>query len=493
MRTPLLDTVLGFVGELRAHGLAISPPEVADAGRALAAVPEVIGERELFEAVLAGTLVKRLGDLAVFREVFAAYFLPEVRSEYRHGHEHEHHEPGQNGFAGVDVLPRPGVMADGGEERHEHGRRIDLRRFFGEGAETSGHDHHAGDRWRLTWLSRQRVFDQARALSEAGGVGDGALGLRRVATEGQPGALRPGSGIELPRDVVLKGNASPGGEWNGDRLDEEAIARIRRKMAAASVPGSSSDRESSIEREVDPANLKWRALTAADLRRLESAVARMGRRFGGAPGQRGTARWGRLDGPRTARAAARTDGLPFAPVYRSRRDDRPRLVVLCDVSLSVRGAARFLLQVARAAQRGNGRVRTFVFVREVAEATRCLAEDDLETAIGMIFGGHLLDTAEASDAGAAFWAFLKRHGSMLSAKTTVLILGDGRNNGRDPGIEALAAIRDRCRRVVWLTPEDRGTWRLAGCDLPRYAAWCDVIAPARTPAELERFVAARQW
>jgi uncharacterized protein len=117
-----------------------------------------------------------------------------------------------------------------------------------------------------------------------------------------------------------------------------------------------------------------------------------------------------------------------------------------------------------------------------------LEADDPETAIGAIFGGHLLDTAEGSDAGAALAEFLKRYGTMLSSKTTVLILGDGRNNGRDPGIETLAAIRNRCRRVVWLTPEDRGSWRFAGCDLPRYATWCDVVASARTPAELERFV-----
>jgi uncharacterized protein with von Willebrand factor type A (vWA) domain len=148
--------------------------------------------------------------------------------------------------------------------------------------------------------------------------------------------------------------------------------------------------------------------------------------------------------------------LPFAPVYRARRDDRPRLVVLCDVSLSVRGSARFLLHVARAAQRGNGRVRTFVFVREVAEVTRWLEAADFESAVRAIFGGQILDTAESSDAGSTFRSFLDQFGSQLSPKTTVLMLGDGRNNGRDPGIEALAVIRERCRRIVWMTPEDPG-------------------------------------
>jgi len=90
-------------------------------------------------------------------------------------------------------------------------------------------------------------------------------------------------------------------------------------------------------------------------------------------------------------------------------------VVLCDVSLSVRGAAGFLLRVARAAQRQSGRVRSFVFVREVAEATRLLADCDLETAIGTIFGGRLIDTAESSDAGAALGAFVRQCGGDVVA------------------------------------------------------------------------------
>jgi uncharacterized protein with von Willebrand factor type A (vWA) domain len=191
----------------------------------------------------------------------------------------------------------------------------------------------------------------------------------------------------------------------------------------------------------------------------------------------------------TARRAAATDGLPFAPVFRACRENRPRLIVLCDVSLSVRGAARFLLQVAHAVQRQTGRVRTFVFVREIAEVTAVLGGNDLEAAIAAVFCGRLLDVAEASDAGAALRTFLTRHHRLISPRTTLLVLGDGRNNGRDPGLDALSALRDRCRRVIWLTPEGRGTWRLAGCDLPRYAAFCDIVHSVKTPAALESLVA----
>jgi uncharacterized protein with von Willebrand factor type A (vWA) domain len=458
-----------------------------DALRAVAVLPQVVGDRELFEAVLAGTMVKRSADVEAFREAFVAFFLPdEPGGEVREGG-HEHEGPGLGGFVGIDVVASPSEATDGGKHQHEHGRRIDLRRFFGEGVRAPGHDHHAGDRWRLTWLGGEQVFDRTDGLLATDRGTDGAFGLRRVATAGQPGRLQAGGGLELPRDVALRGRREESVAAGGDPVDDEVAARIRRRMAEGqTLRTSGSGGGGLLAAEREPLELKWDVLTSDDLRRLERAVEWMGRRLGGAPGSKRPARGGRLDARRTARRAAATEGVPFAPVYLARRDDRPRLVVLCDVSLSVRGAARFLLQVTRAAQRQDGRVRSFVFVRDVAEVTRLLAGDDLDRAIAAIFDGCLIDTAEGSDSGAALGAFVGRYGGLLSRKTTVLILGDGRNNGRDPGLEALEAIRRRVRRIVWLTPEARGTWRLPGCDLPRYAAWCDLVAPVRTPAALER-------
>lgn len=486
-----LDRILEFAQVLRVRGLVVSPAEVADALRAIVVLPEAIGGEEVLKAVLAGTLVKQAADLEVFREEFFGFFSPakgiDRAREDGHGQDHA----GEGGIVGLDVVPEVDAAMDAGEERHEHGRRVDLRRYFGEGVERPGHDHHGGDRWRLTWLGREQVLDRAEApTSDGRGLG-GAVGLRRVVTAGRPGPLQPGGGVELPRDVVLRGSGGASIDAVGDRIDDEAVARTRRHMAnAPSARSSESGGGRRIAGERAHLDLGWDELTSDKPRRLERAVERMGRRLGGAPGSRRSVGGGRLDARRTARRAAMTDGVPFAPVFLARRDDRPRLIVVCDVSLSVRGAARFLLQVARAAQRQGGRVRSFVFVRELAEVTRLLGSDDLEEAIAAIFDGRLLDTAEGSDAGAALGELVGRYGYVLSRKATVLVLGDGRNNGRDPGLEAIEAIRQRCRRVVWLTPEARGAWRLAGCDVPRYAARCDLVASVRTVAELERVVAA---
>ncbi|MGH2561021.1 MAG: VWA domain-containing protein, partial [Thermomicrobiales bacterium] len=345
------------------------------------------------------------------------------------------------------------------------------------------HDHHPNDRVRLTWLGGDLLYDQAGGAPPVAAARDGAIGLARVSMAGQPGALRPPSATVLPRGVVFGGGS---GHADGPPVDEGYNGRLdgsrRTAVTTDHWPADTHDATSSLP------ELSWDRLSVEEIVRLERALGRLGRKLGGAPGRRRVARYGRLDGHLTARRAATTGGVPFVPVYRERRDDRPRLVVLCDASLSVRGAARFLLALASAAQRQSGRVRGFVYVREVAEATAALASPRFEHAVAEIFGGRLLDTAEASDGGAALATFRDRHASILTPRTTLLILGDGRNNGHDPRVDALAALRRRCRRVIWLTPESRGSWRLAGCDLPRYEAVCDLVTTVRAPADLERLV-----
>lgn len=63
----------------------------------------------------------------------------------------------------------------------------------------------------------------------------------------------------------------------------------------------------------------------------------------------------------------------------------------------------------------------------------------------------------------------------MSRRTTLLVLGDGRNNGKDPNLAAFQEISRRARETIWLTPEPRYSWGLGGCDLPRYAEFCDRV------------------
>ena len=195
---------------------------------------------------------------------------------------------------------------------------------------------------------------------------------------------------------------------------------------------------------------------------------------------------GRVDPGRTMRTNMRFDGIPFRPVTVARRQDKPRLVVLADVSLSVRHTARFTLYLMHGLQRLFGQVRTFAFVADIVEVTDLFAEHPVERALEAIFGGDVLDVDADSDYGTAFGRFHEEFPELVTRRTTVVILGDGRGNGHDANMAAFEEIARRCKQLIWLTPERRNVWRLGHCDLPRYAELCDRVDVVRDLDGLDR-------
>lgn len=178
------------------------------------------------------------------------------------------------------------------------------------------------------------------------------------------------------------------------------------------------------------------------------------------------------------------DGMPFRPVTVARAQDKPRLVMLGDVSLSVRTTARFTLHLVHGLQELAHQVRSFAFVAELAEVTDLFSEHPAEHALGLIFDGDVA-TDVNSDYGAAFWEFLSEYGTAVTRRTTVLVLGDARGNGNDPNLAAFEEIARRAKEVIWLTPEPRYSWALGGCDLPAYAEFCDRVRVVRDLTGLE--------
>jgi uncharacterized protein with von Willebrand factor type A (vWA) domain len=138
-------------------------------------------------------------------------------------------------------------------------------------------------------------------------------------------------------------------------------------------------------------------------------------------------------------------------------------------------------------------VRSFVFVADLAEVTELFADHPVEEALGLVFGGDLLDVDANSHYGLAFGQFLDEHSSAVNRRTTVLVLGDGRGNGNDPNLEAFTEISRRARETIWLTPEPRYSWGLGRCDLPAYAEHCDRIRVVRDLTGLELTANEMAW
>lgn len=182
--------------------------------------------------------------------------------------------------------------------------------------------------------------------------------------------------------------------------------------------------ESSKVAEVDRVGEHERTELEESLRRLARSL------HSGLTHERKVSSRGRIDSGATMRGNMRFDGIPFAPVTVTRAEDKPRLVILADVSLSVRATARFTL--------------------------------------------HLVHGTFGEDFGSA-----------VNRRSTVIVLGDGRDNDNDPNLEAFAEITRRARETIWLTPEPRYSWGLGGCDLPDYAEYCSRVRVVRDLTGLE--------
>ncbi|MCZ2857384.1 vWA domain-containing protein [Blastococcus sp. VKM Ac-2987] len=229
---------------------------------------------------------------------------------------------------------------------------------------------------------------------------------------------------------------------------------------------------------------------AADLAELRRAVAPLARRLAvRLSARRKMGRQGRLDFRKTVRASLGTGGVPVVTHHRPRKVHKPELVVLCDVSGSVAGFSHFTLMLTQALREHFTGVRAFAFVDSTDEVTRFFRPGvDVADAIARIgreaqvvgFDGH-------SDYGTALEVFADRWASAIGPKTSLLVLGDGRTNYRQPGVPVLAGLVSKARSAHWLNPEPRRLWGSGDSAADRYGEVIDMVE-CRNAAQLADFV-----
>jgi len=202
-------------------------------------------------------------------------------------------------------------------------------------------------------------------------------------------------------------------------------------------------------------------------------------------------RHGRLDFRRTLRRSLSTGGVPADPRFRRPHPHKPEIVVLADVSGSVATFARFTLQLVHALAGEFSAVRTFVFIDGIDEVTRLLTgNDDLADALARVNTEADVVVADGhSDYGRALAAFWSRWGREIGPRTSVVILGDARNNYHAANAEVVGELARRARRVWWLNPEPRSYWDTGDSIVSEYGAHCDGVFECRNLRQLEGFVA----
>lgn len=207
--------------------------------------------------------------------------------------------------------------------------------------------------------------------------------------------------------------------------------------------------------------------------------------------RRKRARRGVLDFKRTLRENISCQGLLFSPSWKKKKIDRPQFVVICDISRSVLRTVRFLLLFLYGLNQEIARIRTFVFCTNLIEVSDIFDSCPVEEALSRIQGGADIPLIMGrTDYERSFGDFRRNYLDAVTRKTTVLILGDARNNYNDPCPDHLKAIYGRAKRLIWLNPEVPAFWGAGDSEIRKYSPYCSVIRECNTLDHIERLISA---
>ncbi len=193
---------------------------------------------------------------------------------------------------------------------------------------------------------------------------------------------------------------------------------------------------------------------------------------------------GQLNMAKTLRKGIPNDGVMFNTFWRQVKKEKPQILAVCDVSGSVAAYSKFLLLFLYSLQDILPKVRSFAFSSHLGEVSAYFDDYPVEKAIELVnwkYGG-------ATDYGNSLMDFSKLALDDINSNTTVIILGDARNNNGDPKLDILKSIFQRARQVIWLNPESRRAWGSGDSEMLRYQSACHFSAECNNLKQLERIV-----
>jgi uncharacterized protein len=413
--TALREQLVRFIAALRSEGVRISVAESIDAMNAVAAAGI---ERARMHEALAASLIKDEADRPIFDESFSRFFAAPARVRS----EHPDHRGAQ--VSAASGRGRPGENPAPRDDAPLH--KSDQPRQCA----ASHHDESSSPR-----EERSEKASAARKKAE-------------------------------PR----KGSEQAKSKQSSDR-DKRDHAGTRAESAAPGIDAGRVARIRTIER------TPFENFSDLDYDEARDALAPLIRRFRIRLGRRlRMARTGRIDFRRTIRAGLQRGGALVDLNFRARRPRHVDLVILADISGSVRYAAQLMLELIAGARGCFHRVSSFVYVDHLAEA-------DFER-------GHLvmtpaLDLYARSDFGRVLGELWARRAGLLTRATIVVIMGDGRNNRLPARADLVREIARSCRGVVWLNPEDPARWGTGDSAIKQYAREVNALVPSRNLRELQ--------
>jgi uncharacterized protein with von Willebrand factor type A (vWA) domain len=438
-----------FAEGLRKAGIGVSPAELIDASKALGHLD--LAQRSLFKDGLRSTMVKRTRDIPVFDQLFDLYFCDGLLvGSLSEASEEQPLESLLNGSPemeqglGSDLSPVALMIMAGqfaGLTRLLLNRLESLNMVRAQGAPLRAN-------FFLQHLRRQMGLDQVSAETERflDGMQDHGLDRKKA---------------RAMQDHVEKNLA---------RLEEELENLVRNEVDRSRFLASRR-----IEDKHQAKRNLFR-LSDKDFLAMRPAVDRLARRLRDRLALRlKLADRGRFNLKTTLRKNIGFGGPLPELHFRNKRPTRPEVVALCDVSASVANFSRFMLLFLYTLKEVIARLKIFIFMGDLAEVTLLFQQHDLNEAVSMAASGHGLQYPLGTDYGESLAQFVDEHMAEVNSKTTVIILGDARNNNLPTREECLEAISERARKLIWLNPEPWINWSLGDSVMEVYRPYCTSV------------------
>jgi len=435
--------LVGFVEALRGQGISVGPSETVDAGRVMAVLG--LGEREVLREGLACAVLRRPDHRDTYDAMFDLWF------------------PAALGERTVIASDDPDAPEDAPLPEDAEAMRQMLADLLTANPDLADADP------RLSAMIAAIVGNFGQYRSSRGPSYSAYQALKALALDELEAKLL--AGLLAP----YGDEPSPSQEQIAKAMAAQRITQLRKlvdaetKRRTAEQLGRDHVQMYGIPQLSE--NVEFLRASGEQLRQMRRVVAPLARTLATRlAARRRRSRAGTIDLRKTLRRSMSTGGVPIDVVLRKPRPARPELVVLCDVSGSVAGFSHFTLLLVHALRQQFSRVRVFAFIDTTDEVTHMFGpEADLAVAIQRITRESGVYTRDGhSDYGNAFVSFAEKYPGVVSPRSALLVLGDGRTNYRDPGVTVLSHLVTASRHAHWLNPEPAHLWGSGDSAVPRY-------------------------
>ncbi len=450
----MIQNIHEFIGMLRDSGIRISVSEALDC---LGAINHVdMFNKKHFYSLLKSTLIKRREDIEDFDRIFRLYFEKYENLVNRYEEDEKHQQV-------YDLLAR----ANGDFSQS-------FRIFIKEGA--------AGI---IPEFFRPGLFGRVP------GMGPGMASFlmmranRKINDDNWPGQLNQ-------LISIMRGDGLPADEINSFREDAEGHLFRLNGLLTDFIENEKKKFEVWKLRTAKENYLKkdFGTLSSDDLAAIRETVQKLVRRIKDEYALRQKRRKsGKLDAKQTLRRSLRYGGLPLDIFLKRKKKSKGKIVALCDVSSSVTRAVGFMLSLLYMLQDQFSKVRSFVFVSDIDEVTSFFEEHNVELAIYEALNSAGIKYFSKTSYSEVLQQFYDEYIDIINARTTLIIIGDARNNYvMDTNEKILAKIKSKARRVIWLNPERQLLWGSGDSVIYTYKKYCHETRECWNITQLMDFV-----